>query len=166
MVTIMAEGSAYNRRWLRTRGSDLAPGTRRMLQLGELIFAADYIDAQRARRVLRDAVRATFDAHGLDALAGPTLPVTTVPVEDFGFELVPSGEETVHEKYVHHTFPPNVTGQPAMSVPCGFSPAGLPIGMQLIGRPFAEGALFRIGHAYETGTNRSHVQRPALGVAA
>jgi aspartyl-tRNA(Asn)/glutamyl-tRNA(Gln) amidotransferase subunit A len=164
MITIISEGSAYHRDWLRKRGSEYARGTRLMLELGELTFAADYITAQRVRRVLRDTMRSTFDAHRLDALVGPTLPLTSVPVEDFGFELVPSddGDATAHEKYVHHTFPPNVTGQPAMSVPCGFSSAGMPIGMQLIGRPFDEATLFQIGHAYERAANGRRAPRPPL----
>lgn len=49
----------------------------------------------------------------------------------------------------HNTYLANVTGQPALSVPCGFSTAGLPIGLQLIGRPFDEGTILRIGREYE-----------------
>ena len=51
--------------------------------------------------------------------------------------------------YIHQTFSANVTGQPAVSVPCGLSANGLPIGFQLLGRPFAEAILFRLARAYE-----------------
>ena len=62
---------------------------------------------------------------------------------------------------VHHEYPANVTGLPALSVPCGFSEAGLPIGFQLIGRPLQEATLLQIGHAYEAATPW-HTHQPDL----
>ena len=62
---------------------------------------------------------------------------------------------------VHHQCPANVTGQPSLSIPCGFSQDGLPIGLQLIGRPFDEGTLLRIAAAYEDAT-AWHRRRPPV----
>jgi aspartyl-tRNA(Asn)/glutamyl-tRNA(Gln) amidotransferase subunit A len=53
----------------------------------------------------------------------------------------------------------NVVGVPSLSLPCGFTEDGMPIGMQLVGRPFSESTLFRLGHAYETATDW-HTRRP------
>ena len=62
---------------------------------------------------------------------------------------------------VHHQCPANVTGQPSLSIPCGFSEEGLPIGLQLIGRPFEEDILLRIAGAYEDATTW-HRRRPPV----
>jgi aspartyl-tRNA(Asn)/glutamyl-tRNA(Gln) amidotransferase subunit A len=59
------------------------------------------------------------------------------------------GGEDAISMALHQMIPPNVTGQPALTVPCGFSSEGLPIGFQLLGRPFGEATLFRLAHAYE-----------------
>jgi aspartyl-tRNA(Asn)/glutamyl-tRNA(Gln) amidotransferase subunit A len=59
------------------------------------------------------------------------------------------------------TNPSNATGLPAITVPCGFTQAGLPIGVQFIGRPFEEGLLFQVAHAYE-GVSPSRGRRPAI----
>ena len=63
--------------------------------------------------------------------------------------------------YLDHTLPFNLTGQPALSIPCGFTNKMLPVGLQLAGRPFDEGLLLRIGAAFESATTW-HEKRPAL----
>jgi aspartyl-tRNA(Asn)/glutamyl-tRNA(Gln) amidotransferase subunit A len=155
----VSEGSCYHRRLLRERGSDLDPVTRVMLELGELIPATHYVTAQRARAVLRDGVRSAFSAHSLDVMLTPTVPTTSVPME-----LVSQASETAEDPLsaaIHLMLPPNITGQPALTVPCGFSAAGLPIGFQLMGRPFDEATLFRLARAYER--NHDHWARvPSL----
>jgi aspartyl-tRNA(Asn)/glutamyl-tRNA(Gln) amidotransferase subunit A len=79
----------------------------------------------------------------------PTIPLTTVPLDDLYNFRHKDEEETPMQAYVHHTFSANITGQPALSVPCGFSEDGLPIGFQLLGQPFSETTLFRLAYAYE-----------------
>ena len=70
--------------------------------------------------------------------------------------MFPSGAETsVTEAYVRHSAPANLSGLPALTVPCGFDATGLPIGLQIIGRPFDEPAVLGIGHAYESATDWS-----------
>jgi aspartyl-tRNA(Asn)/glutamyl-tRNA(Gln) amidotransferase subunit A len=148
LVLILSDTSDYHRRLLRTSARDYTPGVRLMLELGNLVPATTYLVAQRAREAMRVAMRAAFDAHRLDALAGPTLPTTTMPIDQL-FVAPTDGEESVLAAFLHHNIPSNLTGQPALSVPCGFSSEELPIGLQLIGRPLDEARLFRIAHAYE-----------------
>ena len=66
--------------------------------------------------------------------------------------------------FIPYTFPANLAGLPALTVPCGFTPAGLPVGVQLIGRPFGETTLLGLAGAYEWATPW-HERRPALAVA-
>jgi len=147
LTILLVEGSAVHRRLLRERGDHLDPNTRVMLELGEFVPATHYVQALRARSVLQATTRHLYAAHGLDMLLGPTLPTPTVAMDMLG---VPdeSGEDPMTAA-INTTFPGNVTGLPTMTIPCGFSPDGFPIGAQLMGRPFGEPALFRLARAYE-----------------
>src|SRR5262249_2637878 len=139
LMTIMGvEASAYHRRRLRERPADYDPATRRSLEMGEFIPGTHYLLAQRARELLRRPMRELFTTHRLDALLSPTMPVTTVPLPELFADRADYPGESPILSIVHHSFSANLTGQPALSVPCGFSRAGLPIGFQLLGRPFAE----------------------------
>lgn len=159
---ILSESSAYHGRLLRERAADLDPATRRLLQLGELVPAAHYVTAQRARAVLCARMRTLFDAHRLDALLSPTLPTTTIPIDQALVEDA-DGEDPMTAAY-RYMAPANITGQPALTVPCGFSSAGLPIGVQLLGRPFGERTVFRLGRAYERVHDWAAV-RPSVRLA-
>jgi aspartyl-tRNA(Asn)/glutamyl-tRNA(Gln) amidotransferase subunit A len=150
LVTLFADTSAYHRRLLRDRADDYEPGTRVMLEMGSVVSAQSYLTAQRARTVLRGAVRDAFRSNRLDAMVAATQPVMTVPVEQLPVGLTAPSSEIGLADFVRHTWPANVTGQPALTLPCGLSPRGLPIGIELLGRPFAEATLLRIGHAFET----------------
>jgi aspartyl-tRNA(Asn)/glutamyl-tRNA(Gln) amidotransferase subunit A len=161
---IAIDTSAYHRRWLREKPYDYSPGTRIMLEFGELILGTDYLIAQRAREVLRTAVKDTFRRNRLDGLVGPSNIVTAVPMSRYSSSLF-GGSPEDSTGALHQLSLANVIGVPSMSVPCGFSSEGLPIGFVLYGRPFEEAMLLRIGHAYETATG--WVKRsPALKTAA
>jgi Asp-tRNA(Asn)/Glu-tRNA(Gln) amidotransferase A subunit family amidase len=136
---LVVEASRWHRRLLRTRRSDYHPRTRVMLEVGELVPASGYVDALRTREVIREAVKRAFVSQKLDAIVAPSTPVKA-PLIERATEL--SG-------LVHHQCPANLTGQPSLSIPCGISREGLPIGLQIIGRPFAEATLVTIGTAYE-----------------
>ena len=149
-TVMMAEASAYHRRQLREHGDKYDPATRAALQLGELLPATHYITGLRARALFREAIASLFTAESLDAMISPTMPLPTAlltelhqPRRDMDID------ETPMISYIHHTFSANLSGQPAISAPCGFTRQGLPIGYQLLGRPFDEATLFRIAHAYE-----------------
>lgn len=158
MTILLADTSEWHHRLLRSHADKYVPATRLMLELGEMVLAAPYVHAQRARAALRDRVRSSFAMYRLDGLVGPTLPHTTMPVEKLSVDLTGEGE-TALSSFLHHCFMGNVFGIPALSFPCGFSSAGLPIGFQVYGRPFQESALFRVAHAYQQVTDW-HRRRP------
>jgi aspartyl-tRNA(Asn)/glutamyl-tRNA(Gln) amidotransferase subunit A len=90
----------------------------------------------------------------LDALIMPTSPITATPIE---------GNPADHPVYrVRNTMPFNFLSLPAISVPCGFSEQGLPIGLQIVGKAFDEGGILQIAHAYEQATDW-HRRHPDLG---
>jgi len=155
MTILLAEASAFHRDLLRRHASEYDPSTRLMIELGEFIPATHYLRAQRARAVLKNAMKTVFQAHGLHAMLWPTMPLTTVPLEDLPAARRDGAEGTPILAYIHHTFSANVTGQPALSVPCGLSSTGLPIGFQLLGRPYDEATVLRIARSYERAHNWS-----------
>ena len=149
-TVMMAEASTYHRQQLREKGNLYDPATRANLKMGELIPATHYVTGLRARELYRSAMKDLFRSENLDALISPTLPLPTAlltelhqPRKDMDIG------ETPMVSYIHHTFAANLGGQPALSAPCGFTREGLPIGYQLMGRPFDEATLFRIAYAYE-----------------
>ena len=149
-TVMMAEASTYHRQQLREKGDLYDPATRATLKMGELIPATHYVTGLRARELYRSAMKDLFRSENLDALISPTLPLPTAlltelhqPRKDMDIG------ETPMVSYIHHTFAANLGGQPALSAPCGFTREGLPIGYQLMGRPFDEATLFRIAYAYE-----------------
>ncbi len=160
-VTTEVDMSTWHRQLLRSKGGHYHPGTRLMLELGELIPGTHYVLAQQARTRIRGAVRRTFAEHRLDALLGPTIPVTAPRLDDLSVDLVDEAADGGLATLVHHEYPANVTGLPALSVPCGFSEAGLPIGFQAIGKPLHEMTLLRLGHAYQ-GATPWHTMQPDL----
>jgi len=158
MVVLLADTSQWHRRLLRNQGAKYVPATRVMLELGEMVLGAQYVHAQRARAALRERLRDSFAMYRLDCLVGPTLPVTTMPVEKLAVDLTGDGE-TALSAFLHHTFLGNVVGIPALSFPCGFSSSHLPVGFQVYGRPFEESTLLRVAYAYEQVTDW-HTRRP------
>jgi aspartyl-tRNA(Asn)/glutamyl-tRNA(Gln) amidotransferase subunit A len=122
---------------------------RSRLEAAALIPAETYLRAQRARALAKRSVACLLAEHRLDALITPTLPATAAPADDLTVGYADGSREPVGLAYTRLTMPFNATGQPALSVPCGFDAAGLPIGLQISGRPFAEARICRIGAAYE-----------------
>jgi aspartyl-tRNA(Asn)/glutamyl-tRNA(Gln) amidotransferase subunit A len=154
LMTIMgAEASAFHRKRLRERAADYDPATRRSMEVGEFIPATHYLTAQRARALLKSRMANLFNAHRLDALISPTSPVTTVPLAELNLPRADFPSESPILSMIHHTFSANLTGQPALSVPCGLADNGLPVLFQLLGRPFDEATLFQLAHVYEREHN-------------
>ncbi|MEV6560201.1 amidase [Nocardia sp. NPDC051756] len=144
---MVPEASAAHEQTLPTTGDQYGDGVRVLLEAGELLSAGDYLRAQRARTLLRRAWASMLES--VDVVAAPSVPITAVPV---GQETVtwPDGTtEAVADAYVRLNSPGNITGVPALSLPVGNDSAGLPIGMQLLGHPFGEATLLRVGRAYE-----------------
>jgi aspartyl-tRNA(Asn)/glutamyl-tRNA(Gln) amidotransferase subunit A len=146
---LLPEASAYHHEMLRTRRDLYEPDVLALLEAGELMPATDYIAAQRVRGLIQAAWRAVWDEHRLDAIVAPAVPI---PATRRGETIVrwPDGhEEEVIAAFVRLSAPANVTGLPSVAVPSGFSAAGLPTSIQVIGRPFHEARILRVARAYE-----------------
>lgn len=154
-----AEPSTYHQRWLRERPQDYGEDVRTLLEIGELLLATHYLQAQRYRRVLRGEFLEAFGR--VDLFVCPTLPFTATRVGEMKVVIENGVEEDMLSAIMQFTGVPSLTGLPSLNVPCGFDPDGLPIGMQLIGRPFDEATLFRAGAAYQRATD-FHLREPDL----
>jgi aspartyl-tRNA(Asn)/glutamyl-tRNA(Gln) amidotransferase subunit A len=155
----LVEASSVHQRSLRASPDLYNPDVRLSLELGELVPGTIYLKAQRARGLIKQDFRRAFEEHGLAALLAPTMP-GTAPRHDQETGDVGS-EEPAESAIDQLSFPANLSGLPALSVPCGFSAAGLPIGLQIIGRPFDEATVLRIGRTYEAVTDWTS-RHPAL----
>lgn len=153
MLVTAAEAAAFHRQRLEQRPGDFSDQVRGRLQLGLETRAVDYLRALDAQRRLAAELHRVYTE--IDVLVTPTTPAAASTIED---ELSSGGVEA---SYARFTCPFNLTGQPAISLPCGFGDEGLPIGLQIIGRPFDETTLLRIAHAYEQAT-KWHLRRPPL----
>jgi len=143
LATLRAEASALHRTWLRSRPRDYGRDVRLRLQLGALAPASDYVLAQRARERLRAGLRRAFEQ--VDVLALPTTPVTAPLV---GERKAPWPSEPVDGALVRLTSPFNLTGAPALSLPCGLA-GRLPVGLQLVAPWGAEDLLLGAGRLLE-----------------
>lgn len=149
-----SEVSPTHRRWLAERPTEYHERTRRLLQLGTLIPSEHVSRASRHRRLMRDVVARAFAEHRLDALVTPTLPCVPPRLD----EMIPGDFGSL----IPFTGPWNLTGQPAVSVPCGFTSETLPVGLQVVGRPFDEAGVLRVAAAYEAETGFGRARRAGI----
>ncbi|MFD9391172.1 amidase [Streptomyces sp. NPDC060000] len=144
---MVPEATAYHEQSLRATPDLYAADVRILLEAGELTSAGDYLRAQRARTMMRDAWARMFD--GIDVLAAPTVPMTAAEAGQKAVEWADGTTEAVSDSYVRLCAPANITGVPALTLPVGHDRAGLPIGMQLMARPFHDATVLRVGRVYE-----------------
>ncbi len=144
--------------WWPARADAYSPTVRSRLEMGGQLPAIDYVQAQRLRHAFSEGMRALMQR--VDALALPALPILPPRIDQLD-QLVTLGDREFDASgaLLRFTFPFNMTGQPALSLPCGFSASGLPIGLQLAGRHLEETTILRIGHAYQQAT-AWHLRRP------
>lgn len=153
------EASAYHQGMLRAKGDLYTDDVRVFLEAGELMLATQYIKVLRVRTLVKEAWKSAFE--GVDALVAPSLPAPAAQVGQESFTWPSGATDSVINAYVRLSCPANITGLPALSVPCGFSKDDLPIGLQVIGRPFDEATVLRVGQAYESATDWAS-RRPPL----
>ncbi|MHB8630723.1 MAG: amidase, partial [Candidatus Limnocylindria bacterium] len=147
---IGTEAAAYHRERFAADRAAYGTDVAQRIELGLTRTGTEYAAARRTRDELR---RAYADALGRwDAIVLPTTPLTA-PLRDGRDALAAAATLTVY------TSPFNLTGLPAISIPCGFDREGLPIGLQLVARPWAEAELLRIARTYERATSW-HARRP------
>ena len=163
MILNRVESAAVHEQTLDESAELIGDDLRLRLIAGASVPAMTYLRATRARVLIRRSIAALFAEHRLDALLSPTLPATALRADHLVLEFPNAPDETVGMAYTRLTQPFNATGQPVLSVPCGFDHDRLPIGLHLAGQPFREAALCRIGHAYERATEW-HLRRPSLQV--
>jgi len=144
---VRAEAFEYHESWLLERRQDYGDDVRRLIESGMLATGASYVRAQRARpRMVAEALAAL---NGRDVLIAPG---AAIPAYRIGMaQSIDEPEGTVDPlaAILRFTMPFDVTGQPALALPIGLSPDGLPLSMQIIGRPFDEARVLQVGAAYE-----------------
>jgi aspartyl-tRNA(Asn)/glutamyl-tRNA(Gln) amidotransferase subunit A len=139
---LTSEAFAIHEKWMRERPQDYGARARERLMAGAFVRAADYINATRMRRRMTDAFHALFAEIDVAITASSMDPACRID-DDAALELTYGRQARA---------PFNVTGSPALSVPVGFTKAGLPLSMQIVGAPFSEALIYRVAHAYERAT--------------
>jgi len=138
---------------------DVDPGLRKVIALGQKQTASDFLDATSVRMSL-GALMGRFHRR-YDLLVTPTLPITAFPS---GMDTPVNWPSQDWTSWTPYTYPFNLTQQPALSVPCGLTQAGLPVGLQIVGPRHSDALVLRAGHAYECATTWSTLS-PTLDVA-
>jgi aspartyl-tRNA(Asn)/glutamyl-tRNA(Gln) amidotransferase subunit A len=167
VCTSRVENSSAHDRNLRTRARDYSQQTLYAYLSALLVPASAYLMAQRVRRMICDEFYDLLKRVQLFAL--PTIPFTVPTIDECN-----AGWLNIDGKQVRRqderggldslcAIPFNVTGFPSMSVPCGFSKAGTPIGMQIASAPFQEELIFSVAHAYEQATDW-HERKPKIAI--
>jgi aspartyl-tRNA(Asn)/glutamyl-tRNA(Gln) amidotransferase subunit A len=146
-----AESFAYHAGHVARTPERYQPETLRRIRSGENISAAEYI--QRRRELDEERRRAHDFFAGVDLLVTPTMPIPAPAIADLKKD--PDALRPAELKLLRNTRPFNVWGLPAISVPCGFTKSGLPIGLQIAGAHWREDLVLRLAHAYEQAVNFS-----------
>jgi len=151
------EAAAFHRKWLESRPEDYQEQVRRRIETGLWVPATRYIDGLSLRgKVLAAFGEAVFAR--ADAMLVPTVGLTAPTLDSLDVGASDEMPKMIL-RMSRLTRPISYLGLPSLAVPCGFAPDGLPMGLQLVGRPFHEATLFRLGHAYEQATDW-HRRRP------
>jgi aspartyl-tRNA(Asn)/glutamyl-tRNA(Gln) amidotransferase subunit A len=158
-IVLATEAAAYHKRWLIERPQDYGPQVLMRLQNGLAIPGVLYLEAMRWRGpALAAHVAATSD---VDAVLAPVAPVAAPTIAESDVGNSPNAEAVI-QRLTRFTRPINYLGLPSLSIPSGFNPRGLPIGMQLVGRSFDEATLLTIGAAFQRATDfHEKVPEPA-----
>jgi aspartyl-tRNA(Asn)/glutamyl-tRNA(Gln) amidotransferase subunit A len=150
LISITERAAAYEE-WARTRLGDFSERVQRRLHLGALVSGVDYVQAVRRRRELRAELQAAMRDLDVVITAG-------APGEAAKLDAIPKWD--LFDK-PNFTMPFNVTGYPALCVCSGFGPGGLPVSVQIVGKPFQDAMVLRVGDAFEKAT-QSRSRRPAM----
>ena len=149
-LVLAVEAAAFHKRWLIERSQDYGPQVLMRLQNGLAVPAVSYLEAMRWRGPALAAHLAAVN--GVDAVIAPVAPVAAPTIAESDVGNGPDAE-TVIQRLTRFTRPVNYLGLPSLAIPAGFTRDGLPVGMQLIGRPFDEATLLRIGAAFQRATD-------------
>jgi aspartyl-tRNA(Asn)/glutamyl-tRNA(Gln) amidotransferase subunit A len=143
---VLADGAAYHATALERRPQDYTPNVRLRLEMGRYVLGEDYSRALHGRAVLRRGVDRALE--GVEALVLPALAIPAPPIGEASV-AVKGSRESVRTIMLRCTQLFNLTGHPAVTVPCGLTPDGWPVGLQLVGRPGGTADLLRVARAFE-----------------
>jgi aspartyl-tRNA(Asn)/glutamyl-tRNA(Gln) amidotransferase subunit A len=158
LAVVATEAMTYHAAWLRTRRGDYDPDVSTRLMAGTFVTGVHYVRGQQARALIRREIDDALARR--DVLLAPATPITAPGIDERQTTLG-DGPSEIRSALIRFTRPFNFSGHPACSLPCGFSTDGLPIGMQIVGRPFDEATVLRVGDAYQRLTDW-HARRPVL----
>jgi aspartyl-tRNA(Asn)/glutamyl-tRNA(Gln) amidotransferase subunit A len=158
---VVAEASAYHESqgYFPARAAEYGDDVRGHLEFGHNLLAVDYFRGIDARRDIIADFEAAFEK--VDVILAPTAPISAPRVGETRVRLTGDRETATRAELLRLTRPSNISGMPAISVPCGFTREGLPVGMQLMGPRWSEARLLAIARAYEEATEW-HTRRPNL----
>jgi aspartyl-tRNA(Asn)/glutamyl-tRNA(Gln) amidotransferase subunit A len=149
-IVLAVEAAAFHTRWMIERPQDYGPQVLMRLQNGLAIPGVTYLEAMRWRGpALAAHLAATAD---VDVVLAPVAPTAAPTIADSDVGNAPDAEAMI-QRLTRFTRPVNYLGLPALAVPCGFTEAGLPVGLQIVGRPFDESMTLRIGAAFQRATD-------------
>ncbi len=149
------------KKWFPEMSELYGETVRQRLLEGQQIPAIDYLSALHERRLFSSRLRTIMQ--GIDAFVLPTVPLPAIPVEQAGQAIeIDTQTENATTAYLRLTMPFNLSGLPTISFPCGFSATGLPLGLQVAGRPLEETTVLRIAHAYQQLTDWHHRELPGV----
>jgi aspartyl-tRNA(Asn)/glutamyl-tRNA(Gln) amidotransferase subunit A len=158
---LAVEAAAFHKRWMIERPQDYGPQVLMRLQNGLAMPAVSYLEAMRWRGpALAAHLAATA---GVDAVLAPVAPAAAPTIAESDVGNSPDAEAMI-QRLTRFTRPVNYLGLPSLAIPAGFTAAGLPVGMQLIGRPFGEATLLRAGAAFQRATD-FHARCPEMEMA-
>lgn len=146
-IELASSGAYHDRSIAEGLSSQFEPDVRDLVEMGRLVSAVDYLKAEQIRTLMAAAFRSLFET--ADLIVGPTEPITAWQRGRTHVEVA-GGEESVLAASWRLTYPFNLTGLPAISLPCGFDSRGMPIGLQIAGRPFDEATVLRGAAALES----------------
>jgi aspartyl-tRNA(Asn)/glutamyl-tRNA(Gln) amidotransferase subunit A len=151
-LMVTSDAAAYHKERLQSHPQGFGADVLQRLQSGAAFTSTEYVQARRTQAVLRRQFEQFFEQY--DLLLTPTTPVAAPPI---------AGPDAVEQARLltRYTAPFNLTGLPALTLPCGFTHSGLPIGLQIVARPWAEAEILRAGQAYQQATD-FHTRSPAL----
>ncbi len=160
MAMLYVEASTYHRSWLQSCPEKYSANTRQRLELGTLVPGHVYVTALQARRIIMNEYRSLF--RNIDVLATPAAPIASYRLD--GAPVAPvSGEHGDRmNDLIRFSGPFDLTGLPALSVPCGVTGEGLPVGLQLAGPAFSEAVLMSVAHVFQEAT-KSDIRPTAAG---
>lgn len=152
------EAYSFHEPYLKASAAEYGADVRGRLEPGRELLAVDYVRAQRTRGMMKEECLKLF--REVSVIVTPTIPIAAPRIDDLD-KLWAGVPETAAASLSRYTRFFNIVGFPAISIPCGFTTDGLPIGIQIAGKPFDESTVLRVSHAYEQEA-RWYERRPPV----